>query len=58
MNKRVRKVTMCVLVMSMVLPNGCIRAARTGFADGVNSALSSAVESWITNALQPVVGEE
>ena len=44
------------LFLAFALSGGCIRAVRTGFAGGVDSAISAFIETVITNALAPATG--
>lgn len=58
MKKYPSRVAGCLLAVSVLLSSGCLRALRLGAADGVNSAISAAVEAIITQALDPITSAE
>jgi hypothetical protein len=58
MKKQMQTAAACFLAVSILLTGGCIDAVRTGFAGGVDSAVSAIVETIIADAFAPVMGGE
>lgn len=56
MKRGIRCSLLVTVVMSAILSGGCIRAVRTGAAEGVNTVIAETVAAILTQMLQPVVG--